>query len=271
MCNNKFDSLTSWRYEGIQVQNKSLYQAPYPQRKNVTSYNKKKRHPPFCKHTSYGIILCGKVNGEIKYALIKKRLSYGVTYILRGDWKDEYFYELSYAERDMFIHICLLQENWEHTLMHLWIEWKSDINNIYDYCNCRDNFIKHRHWLLHKLQTCTSIFPYGVWEFPKGHREKYDVSPQQCALRELQEETGIDKRYVQLLNIGMLEEIYRNWTSNYYVGFVNEALCQDIQLKGEASQLVWLSFHDALQLIPNVFSDRKGILTYVHELLSYLL
>lgn len=29
------------------------------------------------------------------------------------------------------------------------------------------------------------------WSFPKGHRETYDATPLNCALRELKEETGI--------------------------------------------------------------------------------
>lgn len=29
------------------------------------------------------------------------------------------------------------------------------------------------------------------WSFPKGHRESYDTSPLDCALRELKEETGL--------------------------------------------------------------------------------
>lgn len=32
------------------------------------------------------------------------------------------------------------------------------------------------------------------WSFPKGHRESYDTSPLDCALRELKEETGLSPR-----------------------------------------------------------------------------
>jgi hypothetical protein len=146
--------------------------------------------------TSYGILLCGIVEGNIKYALVKKRISYGVSFILSGNWKTEYFTELSHEEKETFVKICELHEHWEGMFLQLWQEWKGKEFIYKDYVACKEKFINNRKWILKELLSSTLIYPNGVWEFPKGRMDKKDSSSQECALRELSEETGIDIRYV---------------------------------------------------------------------------
>ena len=232
-----------------------------------THHNHKKHQSVYpSKGVSYGVILCREVEGEIKYALVRKRVSYGVSSILKGDWKKVYFTEISTEERSLFVKICLLEDGWEDIFMHLWSEWKGSNIVSEEFVKCRDNFVQNREWLLDEFQSSTLIFPNGVWEFPKGRMESSDKSPQQCALRELEEETGIDKKSIRLTDMGEFYERYDTvWLSCYYVGVIRGENCENSVLTGECSILKWCSFEEALELIPSVISERIHTLKSVNS------
>lgn len=233
---------------------KTISSHTYPQKTHVSN-----------PRTSYGVILCSEVNGDVKYALVKKRISYGVSYILKGDWKKEYFAEISNDEKDLFINVCLQKDDWEKSFMHLWTEFKGDNMDINEYLMCRDNFVNNRQMLLSEFQSSTLIFPNGVWEFPKGRMDKTDVCPKHCALRELEEETGIDRKSVKLTDLGDFHETYdKKWNSTYYVGIIRKE-CRDTNTTGECSELKWCSYEEAQNKIPSVMQERLSVLSQVHS------
>jgi len=268
---SNIDKVVSWR-------SKSSSTLPPITRHFNTHFTKthNHQHPQYNNKTSYGVILCREINSEIRYALVKKRLSYGVSYILKGDWKKEYFAEISHSEKEMFIKICLMEDDWESTLMYLWSESKGRYGeniDIEQYKICRDRIIQNREWLLNEFQSSTLIFANGVWEFPKGRFEKrIDSCPQECALRELEEETGIKKTSVKLLDFGSFHENYNTiWDSIYYVGvlceehYTHNTNKNETVLAGECSIMKWCSFEEAVELIPSVMHQRLSVLAQVHS------
>lgn len=233
--------------------------------------------PQLNHNKSYGVILCREIDGEIKYGLVKRRTSYGVKYILRGDWNEVYFTELSIQERSSFIKVCLQEEGWEDEFMHLWREnnYGNTISNEYirslvSYTRCRNKFVDNREWLLNMFQSATLIFPNGVWEFPKGHMERTDNSSESCALREVEEETGIARHHIKLTNMGIFDETYRSWFASYFVGVVHKDSSLQTQLTGECSEMKWCCFEEAMQLIPSVINERLHILTSVHSKVNWI-
>lgn len=262
------DKIVSWRNK-----NSSKFTPPTQRFNNhitKTHYHQPQHHNH---RTSYGVILCREIDNELRYALVRKRLSYGVSYILKGDWKKEYFAEISHTEKDMFKKICLMEEDWESALMYLWSEMEGKYGealNIESYKICRDRIIQNREWLYNEFQSSTLIFGNGVWEFPKGRFEnRRDTSPQHCALRELEEETGIKNTSVKLLDFGSFHEKYNTiWDSIYYVGVLSEEhnmSKNETMLTGECSVMKWCSFEEALELIPSVMHERLSILAQVHS------
>ena len=83
------------------------------------------------------------------------------------------------------------------------------------------------------------------WSFPKGHREVYDCSPLDCALRELKEETGLS-----LKESFQMAKKYR--AGEYYVFFVPAELEPNPQDTEEIEDVKWFSLEEMAELNKNV-------------------
>ena len=83
------------------------------------------------------------------------------------------------------------------------------------------------------------------WSFPKGHRESYDTSPLNCALRELKEETGLS-----LKESFQTSRKFR--AGEYYIFMVPEELEADPQDKMEIEDAKWFSVEEMAELNKNV-------------------
>lgn len=88
----------------------------------------------------------------------------------------------------------------------------------------------------------------GDWEFPKGGIEG-DEELQQAALRELEEETGLEK--VKLLNGFREDYSYEFYTSNGRVYktvhlFIGKSFETNVNLSSEHQDLQWRDYEQAL-------------------------
>lgn len=119
-----------------------------------------------------------------------------------------------------------------------------------------------RQYLLIKSRT-------GDWEFPKGSVEDGEEL-QQTALRELEEETGIDN--VRLID-GFREAydyVFRGRKGemidkDVHV-FIGEALDDTVTLSEEHSDLQWKDFEQAFNTLPH--DGPKSVLERAHEYLD---
>ena len=105
----------------------------------------------------------------------------------------------------------------------------------------------------HKLEQCilvkTENNNYG---FPKGKRNKGEIT-EQTALRELQEETGLIKDQIKLVDDYTLDELSKN--GNPCIRYLL-AICDDINHKfkfdeKELSDVKWYKINDAFKLLPD--------------------
>lgn len=83
------------------------------------------------------------------------------------------------------------------------------------------------------------------WSFPKGHRESYDCSPLDCALRELKEETGLS-----LKESFQMSKKYR--AGEYYIFFVPAELEAHPIDTQEIEDVRWFSLEEMADLNKNV-------------------
>lgn len=106
----------------------------------------------------------------------------------------------------------------------------------------RDNG-KRRYLLLH--------YPAGHWDYPKGHIEEGET-PKETALRELEEETGIAKGNVKLVE-GFQEIIDYVYSTRrdtvhkqviYYLGYTNN---KDVDISNEHQDYIWLPYEDSMK------------------------
>ncbi len=108
------------------------------------------------------------------------------------------------------------------------------------------------------------------WGLPKGTPEN-DETPIQTAIRELQEETGIKEKDIQIQqDLVFLEqyfftqdEIVYDKTNTYYIGFV-ETMTVGEELD-EISVAEWVSFEEAKEKLTH-----KEIIKVVEDLETYL-
>tara|TARA_B100000459_G_C8592337_1_gene208298 strand:- start:1810 stop:2208 length:399 start_codon:yes stop_codon:yes gene_type:complete len=113
-------------------------------------------------------------------------------------------------------------------------------------------------------------YPQGHWGFPKGHVEENDLSHQATAIRELEEETGIDD-----------VEIIGNWfTSTKYTymkknvptekevhWFPARTNSMDVSLSEEHTDYMWIDVDDAEEMI--TFDEEVGVLQEVRKILRF--
>jgi 8-oxo-dGTP pyrophosphatase MutT (NUDIX family) len=220
---------------------------------------------------SVGMVLCTIDGHNTKYALVKRRSTYGLWSILRVHFYDTAcFSETCNVEREDLLKICNLEYGYEAIYRKLW-----DMAIFGHDATCESTikqslqkFINNRNYIKERLMDTPSIFPNGVWGFPKGKYEgkESDIA---CALREVKEETCISIADVSLLPLDVQMENYKLWTYKYYIGTVNAEKAHNIIMEkskiSETSEVVWLPFEEALKLIPDVMIDKKSILKNVHH------
>lgn len=214
------------------------------------------------KEPNYGVILCTKINDELHFALVKRRSSYGLIHILKGNLDVKAFAELSLYEKTNLIRICRMDFGWQDIFKEFYQLTTEPLHRYDRYLN---NFIQRRHTILEMLQNSPTLFPYGVWGFPKGKRERNETE-MDCALRELYEETDILPQDITLSDINLPVENYNGWLYQYYVySITTDNVENRIIDDGEISDVVWCSFKDALRLIPQCMEEKRKQLRYVYN------
>lgn len=220
------------------------------------------------KKPSVGMILYSQTNNDIRYCLVKRRYGYGMKIILNVSFVDATcFTEISNIERKALLYVCSMKEHWEHIHSKLWREsmWNKDTSSQ-QYKNCLQKFVDNRETIKTMIKETKSIFPNGIWGFPKGHPE-YNETDIQCAVREVREETNITDISIQPIPI--LTENYKGWNYKYFVGSVHKRNAKTITMDNpEISEVVWCSFQDAIALIPKDATDKQNLLKHTHKIVS---
>ena len=112
------------------------------------------------------------------------------------------------------------------------------------------------------------------WEFPKGRRNSKEKDLE-CALREFEEETGISKSKINIIeNVVPFEEIYigtnhKSYKHKYFIAFTNET---DISLNNfqdtEVSKLEWKTIDQCLKSIRPYNLEKINLITNINKVLK---
>lgn len=226
-------------------------------------------YPRKDKTSSIGMIVYTQSSeGEILYGLVKRKCGYGMKHILAGKFLDATcFIEISDMERMVLLYICSMSKDWERAFNILWTNSMNKNTTSTYFTQTKEKFINNRHLIKKMIEETTSVFPHGVWSFPKGHRERYE-SDIECALREVKEETMVDK--VTLTSLPVQYETYKEWKYTYFVGAVDNTKAHNMLIndKYEIVQVAWCTLEEALKLIPTDAFEKRNILTHVHKLIT---
>jgi len=125
-----------------------------------------------------------------------------------------------------------------------------------------------------------NLFDEPEWGFPKGKRNLYEKNLD-CALREFNEETGINNKLITIMDriypvsenlIGTNNIDYKHY---YYVGFSDklELRIKTYAQSSEISAIGWFNYHEAIKLIrpyhTNKFKLLEDIMLFLAHNLRY--
>ena len=240
--------------------------------------------------TSYGIILFRKsVDENIQYLMIRRKDSFGYIDFIRGKYSPYNIYqiqnivnEMSKQEKEIII---------TDTFEQLWKKMWGETNNI-QYKNeelvssKKFDIIKNGIMVDNEIITLKDIVQKSLtqwveteWEFPKGRRNGKEKDLD-CALREFEEETGITKNKINIVeNILPFEEIFigtnhKSYKHKYFLAYMNNLEENDNfeELENyqvtEVSKMEWKSIDNCVESIRPYNLEKKKLITNINKVLE---
>ena len=211
---------------------------------------------------SYGLILHTIIDGEIYYLIGNVRDTIAYKEFIKGNLKDcdiiKYIEKMSHDEK-----YRIVTENFNELLDDLTINHNSKV-----YKTSKENedlFNKNRMKYFSYLTDTTGL-KHKPWIFPKGRLNNNETEIE-CALREFEEETQIESKYITIYNNKSFEELYygldyKLYKTVYFIGFIkyDDFLSMNISQKfvksskrvtvsNEISNIKWVDYKKAIKLL----------------------
>jgi 8-oxo-dGTP pyrophosphatase MutT (NUDIX family) len=236
---------------------------------------------------SYGIVLFRyDENNQLQFLMIRRKDSFGFIDFIRGKYLlhninqiQDIINEMSVFEKDK-----LNNSSFDKLWKDMWCEisnsqFKSEeIASFKKYELLKNGIIVNNEKICLKdiIDKSTTNWTETEWEFPKGRRN-YKEKDLDCALREFEEETGIFRTEISVVeNILPFEEIfigtnYKSYKHKYFLANINKDLSElnlDNFQKTEVSKLEWKSFNECLVSIRPYNLEKKKLITNINKVLE---
>lgn len=239
--------------------------------------------------TSYGIALCrynNNKNNQVEILMVKKRFTYHYFNFIFGYYKKYNNKQLQYLFNNMTFNekIDILSLKFNNMWYRLWL---CDPEKYYDTND--ENHIKHMKCFFRKKAKFETIFmkdngkrlrrlinsssnSVTPWEIPKGNPNSNELDIN-CAIRELEEETGIyTDKYSLLWNEKPVKSTNKDddviYTSIYYIAYLNKNNTWEPSIKfetnnqSEVEEIQWVTLDEIKFLNLNEKSKKKIISLY---------
>ena len=237
--------------------------------------------------TSYGIILFRKIKDEIQYLMIRRKDSFGYIDFMRGKYSPYNIFQLQKIVDEMSIleKSRILSESFNQ----LWIQMWGETSNV-QYKNeelssskklelIRNGLIVNDENVTLKsiVENSKTQWNETEWEFPKGRRNNKEKDLE-CALREFEEETGINKNKISIIeNILPFEEIFigtnhKSYKHKYFLAYMEEDIEELTDLEHyqvtEVSKIEWKTIDNCLDSIRPYNLEKKKLITNINKVLE---
>jgi 8-oxo-dGTP pyrophosphatase MutT (NUDIX family) len=243
--------------------------------------------------TSYGI-LCYYVenNKDIKYLMIQRKDSLCYIEFMRGFYDINnihylciLFKYITITEKDR-----ILNNDFDYLWNLLWKNYnKSKFKKDYEISKFKFNKLKEGFLINDKLinfnylinKTKNDTYDKTEMEFPKGRRNMNENNIN-TALREFEEESGLSRNKISLINNKSYEEVYIavnniRYRHIYYIAKCNENNYKSIinlfnpnnkiQIK-EVIDVKWFNYNDVLSNIRNIYLERKELFKRIDKIIN---
>jgi 8-oxo-dGTP pyrophosphatase MutT (NUDIX family) len=242
---------------------------------------------------SYGIIIFRIKNGEPNILMINRKDSLCYIDFLRGKYSihNIKYIQILIDKFSLSEKEKILNNDYDTLWKQLWnITEISDNKFKKDYVCGKHKFeeIQKGIKINNKIINLSDIilksktkYTIPEWEFPKGRKERYE-SNKQCAIREFNEETGINRNDYQLyINVKPLIENYIGennikYLHIYYIACINDNekdLILDKTNKFqslEISDIQWFNKDEALNKIRDYHKTRKNVINIIFKFIDSL-
>jgi 8-oxo-dGTP pyrophosphatase MutT (NUDIX family) len=230
---------------------------------------------------SYGIIVF-RITNKIEYLMIRRKNSFGFIDFIRGkynlnniEYLQNIINEMSIEEKNIINNLefkTIWNKMWNnHNLMNqykyeeIMSQKKFDTLKNGTFDNISLNML---------LDNSNTNWIGAEWEFPKG-RKNNNEKDIDCALREFEEETGISKNNIILVdNLLPFEEIYigtnyKSYKHKYFLGYINnnEISINNYQ-KDEVSCIEWKTLEQCLTSIRPYNLEKKELINNINKVLQ---
>ncbi len=241
--------------------------------------------------TSFGIILCRASLNGIQYLMIRRKNSFGYIDFIRGKYLQNNLDHLRNIFDEMSVHERELISSNDFTTL-----WKL-MWHIEDTSSMSGSFKNEELASQKKFDALKAGIPMGLngeivtlddliknatttwieteWEFPKGRRGHHEKELD-CALREFEEETGMSKLTVKIVeNLIPFEEIFigsnnKSYKHKYFLGYTDTFDDNNMNnyQKEEVSKLEWKTLEQCLDSIRSYNLDKKKLIIGIDTLLQ---
>ena len=235
--------------------------------------------------TSYGIILFRSSQKGIQYLMIRRKDSFGYIDFIRGKYIQHnleqlknIFNEMSILEREK-----IKNNNFETLWKLMWgdtnigSQYKSEEIASQKKFEMLKNGIIINNESISLDSLCDSAitkWKETEWEFPKGRRN-FQEKDLDCAIREFEEETGLSKKDIRVIeNLLPFEEIFigsnhKSYKHKYFLAYTENAdnLLQNYQ-PTEVSKLEWKTLEECLESIRPYNLEKKQLIININKVLQ---
>ena len=238
---------------------------------------------------SYGIIVFRSSNRGIEYLMIRRKDSFGYIDFVRGKYSPHNICQIQSLINEMSLveKQRILNENFETLWNDMWgsttnIKYKTEesvsskkIEIIRNGVMIDDTMIN----LKNIVEMSDTSWKETEWEFPKGRRNNKEKDLD-CALREFEEETGISKNKINIIeNIMPFEEIfigtnYKSYKHKYFLAYMDEnvnendtQILENFQIT-EVSKLEWKTLEESLESIRPYNLEKKELIININKVLQ---
>jgi len=237
---------------------------------------------------SYGVVLFryNEINNKLEFLMIRRKDSFGFIDFIRGKYLlhnmnqiQDIVNEMSISEKEK-----LNNSTFDKLWKDMWCEVSSnqfkneELSSFKKYELLKNGiFVNNEKISLQDIIDKSSTnWNETEWEFPKGRRN-FKEKDLECALREFEEETGISRSEISVIeNILPFEEIfigtnYKSYKHKYFLASVNKNF-SDSNLENfqrtEVSKLEWKTFDECLESIRPYNLEKKKLITNINKVLE---
>ena len=238
---------------------------------------------------SYGVIVFRLHNNVVEYLMIRRKNSFGFIDFIRGKYLlyniaqlNTIFNEMSLYEKERILtqpFDVLWNEMWSETNFGNNQYKNEEISSKKKFELLKEGItVKNKQYTLNDLVDMSNTqWVETEWEFPKGRRNPKEKDLD-CALREFEEETGISKNSITVIeNLIPFEETFigsnhKSYKHKYFLAMYNKTNEDTEDLKQfqqtEVSKVEWKVFEKCLETIRPYNLEKKSVIENINKVIQ---